>query len=165
MMTMRFSAAAKASVLALSIAAATATGMSATRSGIDVYQRAVEFSQAHWDKTPALKPSSITPDDQLLSAGTYIYAWVLGPESLLNRLFPQRISSLDAIRADTDCYVRIPSDHDDEQVVTLAFKMPDSPWDARALIDTIRRYSIFYTIDVGTGFIEIPFLFAGNVGP
>ncbi len=162
---MQFASVAKASVLALAIAAVSAAGFSAVRSGLDVYQKSVEFSQAQWDKNITMKPDHVTPDDQLLSAAKFIYAWALGKDSLFYRLDPGQTSPLDALLAASDACARVPSHYQDDQAATLVIRVPEAPWEARLLVETVRRHAIAYTIDAGSDFIEIPFIFMGQSSP
>lgn len=159
---MRFLSFAQASVLALAISGAATGGFNAINSGVDMYQKAVGLSEAHWSTTPKMKPVNVMPDDQLLISGNYIYAWVIGRDHLFSRLSKSRQSPLDELRSKGDAFIRLPGDYDDESVVTLIFRVPETPWDAQQMISTIKRHSFFYAVDAGTGFIEIPYFFRGD---
>ncbi|MBJ2271240.1 hypothetical protein JFT60_28080 [Pseudomonas sp. MF6772] len=152
---------ARASILALSIGAAISGGFAAANSGVETYKKAVEMSQAHWASAPQMMPSDKKPSDQILLRANYIYAWVLGPDCLINKIRTPPIDPWKSLQVKIEEWARIPGVYSDNAVITIVIKVPDAPGDVTALVEALKSHSFLYAPDAGTGFLEAPYLFKG----
>jgi hypothetical protein len=51
---------------------------------------------------------------------------------------------------------------DDEIVVSIIVRVPDSPWELEETLAALRKHALFYVTDAHTGFIEPEFMVWGD---
>lgn len=152
----------KASVLALAIAGASGTGYGSLMTGVETYQKAVALSQSALGKSPVATPTSDAHEDLFLPLPEYIFAWVLGKDCLINRIGSQPSDPFRKLQGKISDWARVIGEHNDETVVPIIVRVPDSPWDLEETLAALRKHALFYVTDAHTGFIEHEFMIWGE---
>lgn len=144
----------RTSVLALAIAGASGTGYGTLMTGVETYQKAADFTQTIWAKSPIAKSPDPGQQDQPLTQNEYIFAWVLGRDCYLNHFGGVQKDPAKKLQSAIEAWSRVPSYDDDEVVISLIIKVPDNPWDLAGTLDALHKHSFMYITDAHTGFME-----------
>jgi len=152
------------SVLALAIAGVSASSFQAITSGAEAYRRAVEFSQSQLSSTPNLTTPEGHDDPHMLQS-RFILAWVLGADSIINMIRRTPIDPWASLRKKLGEaeWTRVISFYPpDNNVITILVKMPESPWEAVPVLSAVRKHSLMFAVEDGSGELSIANTFFGR---
>lgn len=154
-----------ASVLALAIVSAAVPGYKAVASVDLAYKQAVEIAQVLDHGRPTLKPMQKEKDLPDVPVGKFIFAFVTGADCVLNKVRRQPSDPWGTLQKQLGSFEwgRVASIYPpDLNIIPIVIKVPEAVWELPDLIDLLKRHSLFYSVDDGSGYFSNTNTFFGS---